>query len=68
LKHEGLHTERRFKCKYCERSFHHSAHLVTHEGYHTGEKPYRCENCGQQFTMKTQLRKHTAKKGTCPAD
>ena len=51
-------------CQECKRSF--SSSLKTHLTVHTGEKLYRCTECGQAFSQKRSLtvhvRKHTGEK------
>ena len=45
-------------CRFCRKVFQSVAHLKLHVRIHTGEKPYRCEACGHDFTQKGNLKRH----------
>ena len=47
-----------FKCKYCEKSFTTQRYLQIHTRVHTGEKPFRCKLCGEQFSQRGELIQH----------
>lgn len=47
------------KCKICEKAFWTRYELGVHERTHTGECPYMCEVCGNQFKRLHVLRQHT---------
>lgn len=53
--HKGI---RRFACRYCDKAFGKGDNLRMHELLHTGEKPHQCQECGQRFVQRVQLRSH----------
>ena len=44
--HEVKHYEAKFECKFCKKALKTQKALEAHERYHTGEKPFNCEHCG----------------------
>lgn len=47
------------KCSMCDRAFILPGHLRDHErSQHTGERPFSCEVCGNQFARRKLLRQH----------
>ena len=42
----------KFKCDFCTRSFRDSFDLKVHVRTHTGERPFRCDECDQSFSLK----------------
>ena len=53
-------TQKKHKCKVCDKRFTRPSSLQTHMYSHTGEKPYACEaeGCGRHFSVVSNLRRH----------
>ncbi|KAK5105726.1 hypothetical protein LTR62_002328 [Meristemomyces frigidus] len=53
-------SQKKHKCKICDKRFTRPSSLQTHMYSHTGEKPFACEidNCGRQFSVVSNLRRH----------
>ncbi|KAJ6161097.1 zinc finger protein [Penicillium chermesinum] len=53
-------TQKKHKCKVCDKRFTRPSSLQTHMYSHTGEKPYSCdvEGCGRHFSVVSNLRRH----------
>ncbi|PSR92425.1 hypothetical protein BD289DRAFT_481051 [Coniella lustricola] len=53
-------TQKKHKCKVCDKRFTRPSSLQTHMYSHTGEKPFKCEhpNCGRNFSVVSNLRRH----------
>ncbi|PWW78816.1 hypothetical protein C7212DRAFT_156714 [Tuber magnatum] len=53
-------TQKKHKCKVCEKRFTRPSSLQTHTYSHTGEKPFACEvdGCGRKFSVVSNLRRH----------
>ncbi|KAK0716964.1 hypothetical protein B0T26DRAFT_675359 [Lasiosphaeria miniovina] len=53
-------TQKKHKCKVCDKRFTRPSSLQTHMYSHTGEKPHTCEveGCGRQFSVVSNLRRH----------
>lgn len=53
-------TQKKHKCKVCDKRFTRPSSLQTHMYSHTGEKPFACnvESCGRHFSVVSNLRRH----------
>ncbi|KAK4103069.1 hypothetical protein N658DRAFT_300021 [Parathielavia hyrcaniae] len=53
-------TQKKHKCKVCDKRFTRPSSLQTHMYSHTGEKPFGCEveGCGRRFSVVSNLRRH----------
>ncbi|CAJ2502000.1 Uu.00g048530.m01.CDS01 [Anthostomella pinea] len=53
-------TQKKHKCKICDKRFTRPSSLQTHMYSHTGEKPFCCEveGCGRHFSVVSNLRRH----------
>eukprot|EP01083_Nonionella_stella_P066336 174598_1 len=45
-------------CQFCSAPFHSFDAMLRHEREHTGEKPFRCSQCGTRFIQIDQLQSH----------
>lgn len=56
----STNTQKKHKCKVCDKRFTRPSSLQTHMYSHTGEKPYACavEGCGRHFSVVSNLRRH----------
>jgi len=46
------------QCVTCGKNFKKPSDLLRHVRIHTGEKPFRCEMCNREFTVKSTLDSH----------
>ncbi|KAH8647990.1 hypothetical protein BGZ61DRAFT_548643 [Ilyonectria robusta] len=53
-------TQKKHKCKVCDKRFSRPSSLRTHLYSHTGDKPFACEaeGCGRHFSVVSNLRRH----------
>lgn len=55
-----------YKCNFCDKCYHSSGSLKTHQSIHTGKLPHLCNFCGKAFRTQGQVtvhaRKHTGEK------
>ena len=56
--HERVHEDPQLQCRFCSKLFKNKVDLVSHERYHTGEKPFTCKVCNNGYTSKKALRQH----------
>lgn len=49
---------KRYKCKWCTKTFRFSHQVGVHMRTHTGERPYCCRLCDQQFRQSNHLKRH----------
>ncbi|KAF9495948.1 hypothetical protein BDN71DRAFT_1589359 [Pleurotus eryngii] len=53
------------KCSVCQATFTRPQHVARHMRSHTGDRPYKCQFCGDQFARSDLLSRHVNK---CHAD
>ena len=55
-------SEKLFSCNICGVQFRHKNSLVRHLFQHSGERPFRCQNCESSFTSIHRMREHIKKR------
>lgn len=56
---EAPSSEHKLSCKICKQSFPTKSTLYKHlRGHSSDEKPFKCNECGQGFTLSSNLRQH----------
>ena len=56
--HMRRHLDPEFKCSYCGKMLKTKKSLEAHEREHTGEKPFKCDICGNGFKSDGVLLNH----------
>ncbi|KAK5271620.1 hypothetical protein LTR96_003445 [Exophiala xenobiotica] len=56
----SANTQKKHRCKVCDKRFTRPSSLQTHMYSHTGEKPFACDvdGCGRHFSVVSNLRRH----------
>ncbi|KAJ7724815.1 hypothetical protein DFH07DRAFT_1003554 [Mycena maculata] len=49
------------KCPVCQATFTRPQHVARHMRSHTGDRPYKCQHCGDQFARSDLLSRHVNK-------
>ncbi|OSX59143.1 hypothetical protein POSPLADRAFT_1071323 [Postia placenta MAD-698-R-SB12] len=49
------------KCPVCQSTFTRPQHVARHMRSHTGDRPYKCQHCGDQFARSDLLSRHVNK-------
>ncbi|XP_075237377.1 uncharacterized protein LOC142333769 isoform X2 [Lycorma delicatula] len=60
IQHNEQHVSdsRKYKCKYCEKTFKWRSNLTYHNNFHTGKKSYTCMFCHKSFNQSSDLKRH----------
>ncbi|XP_046453052.1 transcription factor IIIA-like isoform X2 [Daphnia pulex] len=55
-------VKKRYKCTHedCSAAFGKPSRLVQHERIHSGERPFKCEQCEQSYTRSFHLKRHVS--------
>lgn len=61
-RHIESHSEKRFTCDICDKSFSQKITLVQHLNCHSNVRSYKCDDCGLHFKQNSSLFKHRRQK------
>lgn len=66
--HRRKHTQstRPHQCAICSKTFKYGSLLHQHQYLHTGQKPFRCQDCGRTFAFAQNLKAHCRQHKRCP--
>ena len=56
--HMRKHFDPQFQCSFCEKKLKSEKSLKAHEREHTGEKPFKCDVCGNSYKARNVLIYH----------
>jgi KRAB domain-containing zinc finger protein len=59
--HSICHSEKKFKCNICEKSFNQQNNLDTHLNYHHDKKQFQCSLCDAKFNSRSNVNYHEKK-------